>query len=222
MTKSKTLILIICAVLIVATSIVGTISYLTDTDGVVNTFTVGRVDIRLDESKVNTDGTIVDKDNNGIADERNKGNEYHLMPGQTYVKDPTLTVLNGSAESYVRLMVTISDISDLKKVLGEDFLPENYVQGWNSDVWKCVAVSDVVDDTITYEFRYKTTVKPENGKDLVLEPLFTSFSIPGGVDGKQLEKIEDLEITVIGHAIQQAGFDNADTAWTAFDSQVGE
>ena len=56
-TKSKALLLTLCAVLLVAASVMGTMAYLTSTDKVENTFTVGNVTITLDEAKVNTDGT---------------------------------------------------------------------------------------------------------------------------------------------------------------------
>ena len=53
----KVLILGLCAVLLVAASVLGTMAYLTDTKSVTNTFTVGNVAITLDEAKVKTDGT---------------------------------------------------------------------------------------------------------------------------------------------------------------------
>lgn len=59
-TKSKALFLMLCAVLLVAASVLGTMAYLTSTDEVVNTFTVGSVAIKLDEAKANPDGTLVE------------------------------------------------------------------------------------------------------------------------------------------------------------------
>ena len=57
-TKSKALLMTLCAVLLVAASVLGTMAYLTSTDEVENTFTVGNVKIALDEAKVNADGTV--------------------------------------------------------------------------------------------------------------------------------------------------------------------
>lgn len=42
-TRSKALLLTLCAVLLVAASVLGTMAYLTSTDEVTNTFTVGQV-----------------------------------------------------------------------------------------------------------------------------------------------------------------------------------
>ena len=57
--KTKALMLVLCAVLLVTASVLGTMAYLTSTDQVVNTFTVGKVAITLDEAQVDLDGTPV-------------------------------------------------------------------------------------------------------------------------------------------------------------------
>lgn len=211
----KVLIICLCAVVLVAGSIMGTLAYLTDTQEVVNTFTVGDVDINVDETPVNPDGTPIP------GEDRVDGNEYHLIPGQTYTKDPTMTIKAGSEESYVRMMVTINCISELQTILGSDFLPQNYVTGWDNNVWTWEKTTDNGDNTVTYEFRYHTNVDAfESTEDIVLEPLFTSFTLPGEVTGEELATIADLEIRVEGHAIQTLSFADADAAWTAFDAQV--
>lgn len=99
-TRSKALLLTLCAVLLVAASVLGTMAYLTSTDEVTNTFTVGQVKIKLDEAKANPDGSLV-----ANAD-RVKANEYKLLPGHTYNKDPMVTVLSGSESSYCRFRRT--------------------------------------------------------------------------------------------------------------------
>ena len=59
-TKSKALLLTLCAVLLVTASVLGTMAFLTSNDEVVNTFSVGSVAIKLDEAKANTDGSLVE------------------------------------------------------------------------------------------------------------------------------------------------------------------
>lgn len=215
MKKTKALILALCAVVLVAVSVMGTLAYLTDSEEVVNTFTVGNVDIKLDETDVDEKGEPIQ------GAERVKENEYHLIPGGEYVKDPTVTVVKGSEEAYLRLFVTISDIADLKAVFGNDFLPENYVEGWDKAIWNCAKITDNGDDTVTYEFRYHKTVDAYKAtEDVVLEALFTKIKVPAQLDGEELKAISEMKVTVVGNAIQKAGFDSADAAWTAFDSQV--
>jgi len=55
-TKSKALLLALCAVLLVAASVLGTMAYLTSRAEVTNTFTVGSVSITLDEAPVDENG----------------------------------------------------------------------------------------------------------------------------------------------------------------------
>ena len=72
--RIKPLLTLCCALLLVAAGVFGTLAYLTGTDTVNNTFTVGNVKITLDEAKVTTDGTPVE------GADRVKTNEYHLLP----------------------------------------------------------------------------------------------------------------------------------------------
>ncbi len=215
----KALIAGTCSVLLVAGSVAGTMAYLTSTDEVVNTFTVGDVQLKLDEAKVNLDGTYVTNHENrtettatGEAD----GNKYKLMPGHTYIKDPTVTLLQGSERSYVRMLVTITDIADVKKVFGDNFLPENFVKGWDSTLWVPTKITPNNDNSVTYEFRYFAPVDALTA-DLTLDDLFEEFTIPGEI--KDLTSVKEMQVKVVAHAIQADGFANADAAWTAFDSQ---
>lgn len=231
MKTKKILLSCLCVVAIVAATVLGTLAYLTDRDNVVNTFTVGKVEINLDEEKVTPDGNPTPED-----DDRVHENNYHLLPGHTYVKDPTMTVLAGSEESYIRMLVSINCYDGLQEIYGGQFLPENFVEGWDSAVWPCVGIT-VADGVATYEFRYYTTVDGFDGEtaaDEKLPALFTTFQVPGSFDGDDLAKLEGLKITVTGHAIQKPGFDDElaadgsvvksaeDLAWAAFDAQMNQ
>ena len=220
MRKLKPFVVALCAVVLVAAGVLGTVAYLTDTTSVVNTFTVGNVNIRLDETKVDVNGEPVgDMNSDGEDDRTESGNEYHLVPGMSYTKDPTLTVLKGSEESYVRIVVTVSCYSKLTAIFGDPFLPQYFVEGWDSAVWETTGVidTDTENDTASYEFRYYKTVEPAANSDLVLEALFTDMKVSDDLTGEQLATIADLEITIHGHAIQAAGFADADSAWAAFE-----
>lgn len=116
-TKTKALLMSLCAVLLVAASVLGTMAYLTDSKDVKNTFTVGNVAITLDEAKVDGNGNAIDKQGKRVTNladaERVPGNAYKLLPGHTYTKDPTVTVLAPSVESYVRMKVTFNNASQI-------------------------------------------------------------------------------------------------------------
>ena len=236
-TKSKALLLTLCAVLLVAASVLGTMAYLTSTDTVTNTFTVGKVEIKLDETDVtNPTGPRV------------QANSYKLMPGTTYTKDPTVTVKAGSEESYVRMKVTFNNAAALMEMLPsadnlEDFTPDeialikkiapilfltNYTKV--DSVWlpeyamlgmeKTLAdpnyfVYDAANDTVTYIFYYPTTVTATTA-DVTLPALFDTIKVPEHVTGEQLAELNNFKITVIAEAIQAGSFDNAADAWSHF------
>lgn len=210
----KALLALTCALALVVGSVMGTMAYLQDTTEVVkNTMTVGKVGIELNEAKVNLDGTVIK------GAERVKANEYKLMPGHTYTKDPMVTVDADSEESFIRMFVTITDFADVKAVLGEDFLPQNFVEGWDPAIWETTKTVVEKDNTATYEFRYHTTVDTVDAEAKSLEALFTSFTMPGSVENEDLLKLEEMEIQVVAHAIQADGFANAAAAWAAFDAE---
>ena len=222
----KPLFLLIAVAVLVSVSVYATVAYFTDTAELTNTFTVGKVSIILDEEDVNPDGTETDGDSesdNRVQD----GNEYHLVPGKTYMKDPMMTVKANSEACYVRMFVTINNYSEISAML-PGFLPQDYVnKTWHEDIWPCVGVTeDTAADTITYEFRYKDVVA-SSGVDQVLTPLFTEFTVPGELTGEQLSQLmadagtspEPFAIVIQGQAIQQTGFASEDAAWAAFNNQ---
>ena len=211
MKKFKALLVVACALLLVAASVFGTMAYLTSTDEVKNTFTVGKVEIKLDEAKVNPDGSLVEK-----AD-RVKANEYKLLPGHTYNKDPMVTVLKGSEPSYVKMTVTFSKANELDAIFaptGADLT--SIFKGYDANNWLAKGnTKDATANTRTYEFWYKEAVGAPDG-DVALDALFDSITVPGEITKKQLATIEGMTITVNAYAIQADGFADADAAWAAF------
>lgn len=237
-TKSKALLLTLCAVLLIAASVLGTMAYLTSTDTVTNTFTVGKVEIKLDETDVtNPTGSRV------------QANSYKLMPGTTYTKDPTVTVKAGSEESYVRMKVTFNNATEIIALCTDpEFADEvtgvenafplirmvNFVKA-NAAKWDGIIPDNMVEteemlampkyfaydktaDTLTYIFYYRETVTATTA-DVVLPVLFDSITVPEWVTGEQLAKLNNFKITVIAEAIQAGSFANADKAWAAFAEQ---
>ncbi len=209
-TKLKVLGLLMAAVLLVGTSILGTMAYLTSTDTVTNTFTVGNVKITLDEAKANADGTLAE------GADRVKANEYKLMPGHTYNKDPMVTVKAGSEDAYIRMVVTVNKKAALDTI-GIDTL--EVFQGYQSDKWTLASQNVGDNDTMVYEFRYHTTVSTvDSTNDKALEPLFEQIVVPGDITNEQLATLANLQINIVANDIQADGFKTADDAWAAFAS----
>lgn len=213
---TKAILVVLCALVLAAGSLFGTLAYLTDKDADTNTFTVGSVRLKLDEAKVKEDGTYVTD-----ADNRTDENKYHLIPGHAYIKDPTVTVLGGSEESYVRMLATVTYAKDADAVFGTDLTQWIDI---NEADWQVVGAPVTTKDesagtiTRTYEFRYKETVAKSDA-DTKLPALFTRIQVPGEITKEQIVHLDEMVISVQAHGIQAAGFDTADDAWTAFEEQ---
>ena len=209
--KKKVFVTVLCAVLLVAASVLGTMAYLTSQDTVTNTFSVGNVQIKLDEAKANPDGSLV-----ANAD-RVKANSYKLLPGHTYNKDPMVTVLKGSESSYVKMTVTFTKAAQLDAIFAPNGADMTSIfNGYDNSNWIYKGnTENATENTRTYEFWYKETVAAPDG-DVALDALFDSITVPGTITNAQLATIEGMTITVNGYAIQADGFANAEAAWAAY------
>lgn len=206
----KKLMTVLALVLVIAMSVAGTYAYLTSTDKVVNTFTVGDVQIKLDEAKANADGTLSD---NGAT--RVKANDYKLLPGHKYNKDPMVTVLSGSESSYVKMTVTFTKADELDAIFAPGANMISIFNGYDSANWIYKGNTKNADNTRTYEFWYKETVAAPDG-NVALDALFDQIIVPGNITNDQLARIEGMTITVNAYAIQADGFANAEAAWAAY------
>ena len=220
MKNSKIWIMLTALLLIVSITVIGTLAFLTDQAVVTNTFTVGRVYLTLDEAAV---------DENGVADPnaaRVTENSYKLLPGGVYAKDPTVTVLAGSENAYVRMIMTVHNRTAVQAIV--DNPTHNLVDysglftGWNEQAWVYEGFTvDSAADTISFEFRYADVVSghDDTGADanVVLPPLFTALVVPGTVSSEEMAALigangEELVISVEAHAIQTYSFADADAA----------
>lgn len=207
-TKSKALLLALCAVLLVAASVLGTLAYLTSDDQVTNTFTVGSVSITLDEQ--NVDGKDAEgKDNSDVI--RDKANSYKLLPGHQYDKDPIVHVDLNSENCYLFVIVKNeiaaieSDATSDKTVAAQ--MTEN---GWNE-------VGTTADGTL---YVYGTVEEPTAVAGGDNKPVFTTFKIDGDVTNTALADYEGETIVVTAYAVQMDGFED-DTATDIWNTAFG-
>lgn len=214
----KAMLLCLCIVIVAAAAVVGTLAWLMDADSVVNTFTVGQVDISVDEALVNEDGTPVPD-----AD-RVKENTYHLLPGKTYTKDPTMNVMANSEDAYVRMILKVHNASDVQAILTKYELGDfsALIGGWDPEVWIYKGFTeDTEANTISFEFRYKD-IAVGGEEDAALPALFDTLIAPGQMTAQELKELYDggFKMEIFGHAIQSDGFESDDLAWESFDAQL--
>ena len=185
-TKTKALILSLCAVLLVVATVFTTMAYLTSQDSVSNTFTVGKVEITLDEAKVDRDGTPVS------PVERTDVNTYKLIPGRTYTKDPTVHVAADSEDCWLFVKVE-NGLANAEAAGDKTIAAQMAKNGWSP-----------LDGTGNI-YAYRTTVSA--GADVTV---FGSFTI---ADDADVAAYEDAEINVTAYAVQADGFETAADAW---------
>ena len=194
--KKKTLVLILSLVLIMGIIVGGTIAWLKDsTQDVVNTFTVGDIDIELKEHPLEDDpydGKTIDTSANPVM----KVDNYKMIPGRTLQKDPFVTVKANSEACWLFVKIVESsnfgtymtyEIADGWTALGTDY-PGVY--------YRTVAATTADSDPIYVLKNNQVVVKSD-------------------VTKAQLEAAAQTNptLTFTAYAVQQEGVADATTAW---------
>lgn len=186
-TRTKVALAVLCALLLVTVSILGTLAYLTSTETVTNTFTVGNVKITLDEAPVDSNGQQT-------TGARGNANSYKLYPGKTYDKDPTIHVDPNSDNCwlFVKIENNIAGVED------GSIATQMANNGWSP-----------VDGTDVYAYKQIATKADANVK------IFEKFTVTGEATNETLASYADKTIVVTGYAVQAEGFATAEAAWDA-------
>lgn len=185
MKKARKALLTLCAALLLVTMTAGiTVAYLTSTDSVNNTFTVGNVTITLDEEKVDLYG----KDENTEIENRVKANKYKLVPGHEYTKDPTIHVADDSEDCWLFAKI-------------ENGLGDEAVLNIDSNNWTLVDGTEGL-------YVYKDSVSADT--DVVIFTTFTTTT-DAAFENLVLDGEENATaIKVTAYAIQKDGLEKTD------------
>lgn len=235
-TARKAILMVLCVIALVVASVMGTLAYFTDTEAVTNTFTIGKIEMTLDEADTNEYGEklLVDDPNSDdpavkIPAARVAANEYKLIPGHTYIKDPIVHMNADSENAWVFVMVEngISAIEKTDASIHGQIISDTY--GWTQ-------LKNAADEVVPNVY-YKSWT---NGSSADL-PVFGTFTIDGdkavnGTAGDGEISIDNYAtaadasklIKVTAYAIQMDGFNstentqnvNAWNAWSALNEQL--
>lgn len=216
MTKKRFVAILLCVTLVALAAIGATFAYLTDTKTVNNTFTMGNVAIKLDETDI--------KNPNG---DRVTSNEYNVYPGAVVTKDP-IVHNTGKNAAYIRATVNVSNwmnlcaayYPDFKYTFGQEGYKAalNLLVGELGEGWSVVGVE--AGDTFTIgQFDAKFILKYEGalaaGADTTA--MFQTVTIPAGIDNANTDSFSG--VTVVAQAIQADGFDTWEAAFAAYDAK---
>ena len=214
----------LCAVLLVVGSVVGTIAYLTSKVTVTNTFTVGNVAIDLNESLVRADGTVVPD-----AD-RVYHNDYHLVPGVKYTKDPRITIQANSEANYLFVSVVnglagvgLKD-NEIDEASGKIRIATQMERnGWVPlEGYAGIYYFDSNSDKLVGS---NAGVEAPNGivaksQATTYINVFETFTVSPTADLSQLQDTDgngkvDPKIEITAYAVQATGFATPEAAWAA-------
>lgn len=159
--RKKVLLVVASMAILLVGSMMATYAYFTDFDEVENTFTVGKVEITMDEAKVDAEGQAT-------QESRVTENDYHLIPGLSYDKDPTIHVAANSEDCY--LYVTVDN--QIKALVDATTIENQMVaNGWSA----LEGVTFGEKDLQVYVYGEKV-VKSASVQDVVV---FNDFTIKG-------------------------------------------
>lgn len=210
----------------------GIMAYFTDTDDATNNFTIGEIEIDLQEP---TWDALPDTDDNDIPDEHED-----ILPNETIAKDPKVlnTGVNG-AYMFLEVKVPAANVvvanpdgTKNTRAMTELFAFKHYAgegeqralaDGINP-AWVQVSKSDVVDGYVTYVFAYGAAdAMTVVAKDAETATLFDAVTFANIIEGQNYEGT-NLTINVKAYGIQTTNINGGKTApadvWTVVNNQV--
>ena len=117
MNLKKKVLMLTSVVLILGLASLGIMAYLTDQDSARNVFTVGNIDIELDE--------VVDVVGSGEVVKTEEGAEYSgVMPGDKLQKEVTVSN-EGDNDAYVRVIVKLNNALEINNAIDEYYEAED-------------------------------------------------------------------------------------------------
>ena len=194
MRKSKKQLLrtLIACGLVVSVAAGGTVAYLTDAETATNTFTIGRVQIDLEEPGY--PGNDSDEVKN-------------IVPNQEIVKDPQIeNTGNNDALTFLRVEVPQEMFTDGDDGTGAQKKQDLFRLKGVSDQWELLRTETVTGENgkakTSYVYGYKKTL----GKGATTDKLFQKVQMKNAVESDLSSNVEDIIVTAC--AIQATDIQN--------------
>lgn len=199
--KRRTWIMMACIMLAATLSIGGTLAYLTDVDTKVNTFTMGEVDIEVEEEF--EDGV-------------------ELNPGAEVNKDAQITNV-GENPAWVWMTVAVpSEAAGYIDLVWNGVTPDYTTENVTGDDGNTYTVY-----TVLVEDQLASGASTAKLLDGVKMDEFVDYRdgkyihVKGGVETEIDYDLSNLEVIVSGYAVQTEGFDTISEAYAGYGQQWG-
>ena len=195
----KKITLVVALALVLVVGVFGTLAYLTDSQSVTNTFTIGNVGITLAETEGGED------------------HQFKMIPGQTIRKDPVVTVDAGSEACW--LFVKLDKAGSA--VVGETNLSfDNYLTFEVDASW--TQLMDNNGNAVAGVYYREQAAVAESTNPLPSYPVLknNTVTVLNTVTNEMMTALTDTSaklptLTVTAYAIQKAGFETSPYgAWT--------
>ena len=197
--KVKMVAIMLTIILALGGIVGGTVAWLTDeAEPVVNTFTYGDIEIDLGE----TDTELDDDDDPNT-------NDYEMLPGQTIIKDPVVTVKAGSEELWLFVKLVKSENFDT-------FMEFEMEEGWaeltgvEGVYYRHITAEEVAEQDLEFHVIADDTIKV---KDSVTKEVLNELD-------KDPENPTYPTLTITAYAVQYAGNPTVEEAWAKVETQA--
>ena len=196
--------------LVVALSIGGTVAWLTDSETVTNTFTIGNVNITLTETDTGLD-----------TDQNDKTNTYKFVPGKELAKDPKVTVTANSERCYVFVKI----VENLPVETGVTANFKDYFTYSIRNDWQPLKNGDIAVPGVYYQ----EVASSETATTLYVLTGGANENLNGQItvkDSVTKEMVDNLNgnptLTITAAAVQFEGMTDAYDAWTKLPNGITE
>lgn len=180
----KVLLTLTLVMVVAMVTVGGTIAWLADkTESIVNTFTVGDINIELNE-------TTKDEEENYV---------FHIVPGVDIAKDPTVTVLADSEKCYLFVKVTEDNWPAFVDEDGSRKVDYQIAAGWNELESEDGVYWQIVESS---ESAQPFTVLADN-----------KVTVSENLTKMDAEQIVAPTLTFQAFAVQHAEIADAEAAW---------
>lgn len=189
--SAKLITTLLAMVLILGCVVGGTVAWLiASTEDVVNTFTYGDINLKLEETDTELDD-----------DEDPNTNDYEMLPGESITKDPKVTVLKESEASWLFVKLVESDN------FGNFMEYEMAVDGEGNPLWTALNGAEGV------YFRQVTAEEVAEADKAFWVLKDNTVNVKGEVTKEMLNALDESgaenypTLTVTAYAVQYAGFE---------------
>ena len=229
-TIRNAVVLTLAAIILVTGSVLTTMAYLLSSAKVSNVFTIGNVAIEMFESPVTPDGKY--NTANGLKPERKTAdtNSYRLVPGTTYIKDPTIYIKQGSEPSllFAKIKNQITNLEvdpadETTMTMREQMEANGWIRigkGQQGDWIYLFTGSDTpIEKDITSIDYFNNLVKvvPYATKEVEVD-LFRTFTLSDNCNlHEDYSQAPSFEVTITAYAIQDTNFKSGENEFLSLE-----